>query len=633
MDQSHIRNFCIIAHIDHGKSTLADRLLEITGTVDKRKMKEQLLDTMDLERERGITIKLQPARMAYTSKDGDKYQLNLIDTPGHVDFNYEVSRSLAAVEGAILLVDSTQGVQAQTIANLYLAIEQNLTIIPVLNKIDLPNSEVERRAEELMKLIGCKRDEILTASGKTGEGVLEILENIVKLIPFPKGDPHKPLRALVFDSKYDEYKGVVAYVRVVDGELAKNQNVLFMATKSQGIALEVGCLKPEYSVTEKLQTGEIGYIVTGLKDIEAVRVGDTVTEGTAYNIQRTTSEDIIATRDSRPARHASEGVAGRLATNDVEPLQGYCEVRPMVYAGIFPAEGNEYERLRDALMKLKLSDAALQFDPEHSTALGFGFRCGFLGILHLEIVKERLEREHNIQIITTTPSVAYEVTFTNGDEKIIKSPLDFPDPSRLKEAREPWVRVDIVTPTIYLGNVMSLVQDRRGVYINTEYFEAERAVLHYDMPLSSVIVDFYDKLKSATAGYASLNYEFKNYRAANIVRLDILVAEEVVAAFASLIHESEAYRYGKYVVETLKETLPRQMFVVKIQAAVGSKIIASERLSAYRKDVLAKLYGGDRTRKDKLLKKQKKGKERMMSMGKGRVEIPSDAFIKVLRRG
>lgn len=616
MDQSLIRNFCIIAHIDHGKSTLSDRLLELTGTVEKRKMKEQLLDTMDLERERGITIKLQPARMSFTAKDGVEYQLNLIDTPGHVDFNYEVSRSLAAVEGAVLLVDSTQGVQAQTIANLYLAIEQDLTIIPVLNKIDLPNSEVERRAEELMKLIGCKREEILSVSGKTGEGVPELLERLVRDVPPPRGDHSKPFRALIFDSKYDEYKGVVAYIRVLDGIVKTNDPIRFLATQSQGQALEVGYLKPEYRTTAFLEAGEIGYVVSGLKDITAVRVGDTV----ALGMPRDT------TNMSREALDAS-----RLML-DVEPLKGYREVRPMVYAGIFPNEGNEYERLRDALMKLKLSDASLQFEPEHSTALGFGFRCGFLGILHLEIIKERLEREHDMEIVATLPSVAYEVTLTNNDEKVIKSPLDFPDPSHLKEAREPWVRVDIVTPSDYLGNVMALVQDRRGVYKNTEYFDAQRAVLHYEMPLSSVIVDFHDKLKSATAGYASLSYEFAEFRPSKIIRLDILVAEEQVAAFATLIHESEAYRYGKYVVETLKESLPRQQFVIKIQAAIGSKIIASEKLSAYRKDVLAKLYGGDRTRKDKLLKKQKKGKERMMSMGKGRVEIPSDTFVKVLRR-
>ncbi|MBU2566010.1 translation elongation factor 4 [Patescibacteria group bacterium] len=602
MEQSKIRNFCIIAHIDHGKSTLADRLLEITGTIEKRKMKQQLLDTMDLERERGITIKLQPARMEYKDKDGNEYQLNLIDTPGHVDFTYEVSRSLAAVEGAILLVDSTQGVQAQTIANLYLAIDQDLTIIPVLNKTDLPNSEVERRAEELMKLIGCKREEILAVSAKTGVGVDRILERVVTQVPPPQGNKQDPFRAIIFDSKYDEFKGVVAYVRVVDGELQKNERVHFMATGHSGESLEVGCLKPSYLALDSIKTGEIGYIVTGLKDIEAVRVGDTVVSDSENQ------------------------------NKSIKALPGYKEVRPMVYAGIFPSEGNEYERLREALMKLKLSDASLQFDPEHSTALGFGFRCGFLGILHLEIIKERLEREHDMEIITTTPSVAYEVSLTNGEEKVIKSPLEFPESSRLQEAREPWVTVDIVTPTDYLGAIMALVQDRRGVYKNTEYFEETRAVLHYEMPLSSVIVDFHDKLKSATAGYASLSYELLEYRSGKIVRMDILVAEDAVPALATLIHESEAYRHARYIVETLKETLPRQMFVVKIQASIGAKVIASERLSAYRKDVLAKLYGGDRSRKDKLLKKQKKGKERMLSMGKGKVEIPSETFIKVLRR-
>ncbi len=601
MEQSLIRNFCIIAHIDHGKSTLSDRLLEVTGTIDKRKMKDQMLDTMDLERERGITIKLQPARMSYKAKDGKEYQLNLIDTPGHVDFTYEVSRSLASVEGAILLVDSTQGVQAQTIANLYLALEQDLVIIPVLNKIDLPNSEVERRAEELMKLIGCKREEILSASGKTGEGVAEILERVVRDIPPPKGDAVKPLRAVIFDSKYDEYKGVVAYIRMVDGHLKKNEKIHFLATASNGDALDVGYLKPDPISAPTLETGEIGYVVTGLKDIGAVRVGDTIASATQWQ--------------------------------ETEMLPGYKDVHPMVYAGIFPKEGNEYVRLRDAMMKLKLSDAALIFEPEHSTALGFGFRCGLLGMLHLEIVQERIRREHNMDVIVTTPSVAYEVTRTNGEEETITSPLDFPDQSVIDETREPWVAVDIVCPSDYIGNVMALVQDRRGSYKTTEYFDAQRAVLHYDMPLSSVIVDFHDRLKSASSGYASLNYEFIGFRPAPIVQMNILVAEKPVPAFTTLIHESEAQRRGKEIVEVLKDTLTRQQFVVKIQAAIGAKVIASEKLSGYRKDVLAKMSGGDYTRKSKLLKKQKKGKERMLEHGTGTVEIPHDAFIKVLRRG
>ncbi len=600
MEQSRIRNFCIIAHIDHGKSTLADRLLEITGTVEKRKMKEQLLDTMDLERERGITIKLQPARMSYKAKDGTAYELNLIDTPGHVDFTYEVSRSLAAVEGAVLLVDSTQGVQAQTIANLYLAIEQNLTIIPVLNKIDLPNSDVERRAGELMQLIGCKREEILSASGKTGMGVPEILERIVKDVPPPAGSREKPFRAMIFDSKYDDYQGVVAYIRCVDGHLEKNNGVAFKATGAVGTALEIGFMNPQHFSSGHMEAGDIGYLVTGLKDISAVRVGDTVVS----------------------ASQASE----------TEALSGYKEARPMVYAGVFPQEGNEYEKLRDAILKLKLNDAALTFEPEHSAALGFGFRVGLLGMLHLEIVQERLSREFGMDVVITTPSVGYEVKLTDGTESLIKSPGAFPDPSRIELTREPWSRVDILCPKEYLGNVMALVQDRRGIYKNTEYIDVTRALLHYEMPLASVIVDFYDKLKGVTAGYASLNYDFFDYRDSDVVKLVILVADEPVEALATLLHTSEAQRRGKEIVETLKEELPRQQFIIKLQAAIGSKIVASERISAFRKDVTGYLYGGDVTRKMKLLEKQKKGKKRMLAHGKGSVEIPPEAFIKVLRR-
>lgn len=598
MEQQRIRNFCIIAHIDHGKSTLADRLLEMTGTVEKRKMKEQLLDTMELERERGITIKLQPARMAYKAHDGIEYELNLIDTPGHVDFTYEVSRSLAAVEGAVLLVDSTQGVQAQTIANLYLAIEQNLTIIPVLNKIDLPNSDVEKRANELIQLIGCKREEIILASGKTGVGVDQILERIVSDVPAPKGSVSAPLRSIIFDSKYDDYQGVVAYIRVMDGQIKKNAPLVFMATQAPGQALEVGFMKPDHVSADVLNTGEIGYVVTGLKEIQSVRVGDTITSKDAQ----------------------------------VQPLAGYKEVRPMVYAGIFPAEGNEYEKLRDAILRLKLSDSSLTFEPEHSTALGFGFRCGLLGMLHLEIVQERLIREFNMDVVVTTPSVGYEVLKTNGDKIFVKSPGDFPDPSHIRETHEPWSKVDIVCPKEYLGNVMALVQDRRGVYLTTEYLDVTRAILHYRMPLASVIVDFYDKLKGVTAGYASLNYDFDGFQPSKVVRLDILVAEDNVEALASLVHETEAYRRGKEIVETLKEELPRAQFAIKLQASIGGKVIASERIQPFRKDVLAKMSGGDYSRKSKLLQKQKKGKQRMLEMGSGRVEIPPDAFIKVLRR-
>lgn len=601
MDQSHIRNFCIIAHIDHGKSTLADRLLELTGTIDKRKITAQMLDTMELEQERGITIKLQPARMKYVSKaDGREYQLNLIDTPGHVDFSYEVSRSLAAVEGAILLVDSTQGVQAQTIANLYFAIEQGLEIIPVLNKIDLPNSEVERRAEELMKLIGCTREEILTASGKTGEGVDIVLEQIVKRIPPPKGEVSKPTRALIFDSKYDDYRGVIAYVRVVDGSFKKNDRIFFKATKTQGEALEVGFLNPQLQQTPEIQTAEIGYLVTGLKDISQVRVGDTVT------------------------------LAAKAA--ETEMLPGYKTVKPMVYAGIFPKEASDYSHLRDAMDRLRLNDAALSFEPERHSALGFGFRCGMLGMLHLEIVTERLMREHDMEVIVTTPSVAYEVTKSNAEEIIVTSPLDFPDPSHILETREPWVKADIVTPSEYFGAVMTLVTDRRGLFQTTEWLDPTRAIMHYEMPLSSVIIDFYDRLKSATQGYASLNYELRDYRPADIVLLDIYVAEEKVPSLSTLLHESEAQSRGRDIVETLKETLAREQFVIKIQASIGAKVIASDRISAFRKDVTGYLYGGDVTRKMKLLQKQKKGKAKMMAMGKGKVDIPSDAFIKVLRR-
>ena len=470
-----------------------------------------------------------------------------------------------------------------------------------MNKIDLPNADVERRAAEIMQLIGCKREEIGTASGKTGEGVPAILERIVKEVPPPSGNETAPLRAVIFDSKYDDYQGVVAYIRCVDGRLPKNANIRFLATAADGQALDVGALKPDYVSAMALETGEIGYVVSGLKDISSVRVGDTITL--------------------------------KESADQVSMLPGYKEVRPMVYAGIFPSEGNEYERLRDAILKLKLSDAALAFEPEHSAALGFGFRCGLLGMLHLEIVQERLFREFNMEVVVTTPSVGYEVDYTNGDFKMIKSPAEFPDASLIKETREPWVRVDIVSPKEYLGNVMQLVQDRRGVYKTTEYLDMQRAILHYDMPLASVIVDFSDKLKGVTAGYASLNYEFSDYRASDIVRLTILVAEEPVEALATLLHESEAYRRGKEIVETLKEELPRQQFVVKLQASVGAKVIASERLSAYRKDVLAKMSGGDYSRKSKLLQKQKKGKARMLEHGKGGVEIPPDTFIKVLRRG
>lgn len=607
MDQRGIRNFCIIAHIDHGKSTLADRLLEITGTVESRNMRAQILDQMDLERERGITIKLAPARMHYALQ-ATSYLLNLIDTPGHVDFTYEVSRSLAAVEGAILLVDATQGVQAQTIANLYLAIEQNLTIIPVINKIDLQNAEVERTKSEIISLVGCAGDDILLASAKTGAGVREILEAVVARVPPPRGAAASPLRALIFDSAYDEYKGVVAFVRVVDGAVARGEAITLLATDARGEALEVGHFKPERVAAGALTVGEIGYIVTGLKEIDRVRVGDTVTTELQRSSQSSQSSD------------------------QVIPLAGYREVKPMVFAGIFPKEGSDFERLREAMLKLKLSDSALIFEPEHSGALGFGFRVGLLGLLHLEIVSERLRREHSIEIVVTTPSVAYVVVTTDGNECVIKSSSELPDPTRIDHIEEPWVALDVVSPKTYVGPVMQLAADRRGIYKTTEYLgvAGDRAVLRFEIPLSAILVNFYDTLKSVSAGYASMNYNLIGYREADIVRLDILVAEEPAEALATMVWQDDAYRTGKAIVQRLKEAIPKQQFEIKLQAAIGGKIIASERISALRKDVLAKMSGGDATRKMKLLEKQKKGKKRMM--GRGSVEIPAAAYLAVLKR-
>lgn len=598
--QDRIRNFCIIAHIDHGKSTLADRLLEITGTVEKRKMQEQVLDSMDIERERGITIKLAPVRMKHV-KDGKEYTLNLIDTPGHVDFGYEVSRSLAAVEGAILLVDATQGVQAQTIANLYLALEQNLEIIPVLNKIDLPAADVPTRTAELVKLIGCSEDEVLSVSAKTGEGVTALLDKVVDTVTAPTGKDADAARALVFDSYYDDYKGVVAYVRVIDGRLRKRDKLKMMATKATAEILDVGALAPKFSPTEDLETGQIGYVVTGFKDIAACRVGDTMT---------------------------LESVSDR-----VQPLDGYKEVKPMVFAGIFPEEGDDYSALRDAMERLKLNDAALVYEPEQSPALGYGFRCGMLGMLHLEILKERLEREFGIQLVVTVPSVAYNI-YTKGNEEpeLVKSPLDLPDPSHIERIEEPWAKLDVITPVDHIGGIMSFVQDRHGTYLNTEFLSEGRAILRYEIPLSQIIVDFYDRLKSITSGFASMNYEVFEYRSGDIVRMDILVAEDSVEALATFTYRSEAEKIGRKIVESLKESIPRQQFVIKLQAAIGGKIVAAERLSALRKDVTAKLYGGDVSRKRKLLEKQKKGKKKMLAMGSGKVRIPSEAYLKVLKR-
>ena len=607
----NIRNFCIIAHIDHGKSTLADRFLEITGTVSKRDMKEQILDSMDLERERGITIKLQPAKMEYTYKN-QKYILNLIDTPGHVDFTYEVSRSLAAVEGAVLLVDATQGIQAQTIANLYLAMEQNLEIIPVINKIDLPNAQVDKVIGDIVNLLGVKPEEVLKVSAKTGEGVDKVLERVIDIVPEPKGSIEEPLRALIFDSFYDEYKGVVAYSRVFDGEIKLGDKIVMMGAKKESEVLEVGVLTPKLIKKDKLICGEIGYIITGLKEIEFCRVGDTIAK----------------------------------VDQETKALQGYKEIKPMVYAGIFPKEGDTFHRLRESIQKIKLNDAALNFEPESSSALGFGFRCGFLGLLHLDIFKERLKREYNLDLVVTVPSVIYKVKFKKDaklpvnlkkeqiiseNEFIIKSPAEFPDPSFVEQIEEPVMKVDIVAPTQFIGNIMGLVQEKRGEYVNTEYLDSERVILHYKMPLATVIVDFHDKLKSASSGYASLNYEFFGYQKTEVVKMDIFVAEEVVEALAVIIYRDSAFKEGRRIVESLKKVIPKQQFVIKIQAALGAKVIASERISALRKDVTEKLYGGDWTRRQKLLTKQKKGKKKMMEMGKGKAYIPSEAFLAVLR--
>jgi len=616
---NNIRNFCIIAHIDHGKSTLADRMLEITGTVSKRDMKEQLLDQMDIERERGITIKLQPVRMTYKLQ-ATSYELNLIDTPGHVDFTYEVSRSLHAVEGAILLVDASQGVQAQTLANLYLALDANLTVIPAINKIDLPNAQPEKVITEIVNLLGCNHDNIYLVSAKTGAGVQELLASVVEKIPAPTPTPsaasrHLPpfdyhsgqalgqgeknsddLRALIFDSIYDEYRGVIAYVRIFDGQISAGDKIKFVATRRQAEALEVGHFAPGYSKDKNLSAGEIGYIVTGLHEVAQCKVGDTIS----------------------------------LLDGQVEPLPGYKEVKPMVYAGIFCKDGSDFSKLRGAIEKLKLNDAALVYEPENSSALGFGFRCGFLGLLHLEIFQERLKREFNLELVVTVPSVAYKIHFKNGEIKDVYNPREFPDPTFIEAVEEPIMKTDIFTPKNYLGGIMQLATQKRGNYLNTEYLDEDLAILHYYLPLTQLIVDFYDKLKSVSSGYGSLNYDFYGYAKTEAVKMDILVAEEKVEALSLITYKDSVYSVGKKIVETLKEFLPRQQFVVKIQAAVGGKIIAAERLSALRKDVTAKLYGGDWTRRSKLLEKQKKGKKKMLALGK--VDIPTDAFLAVLKR-
>lgn len=590
--QSKIRNFCIIAHIDHGKSTLADRLLELTGTVQKRDMKSQLLDKMDLERERGITIKLAPVRMNYQG-----YELNLIDTPGHVDFSYEVSRSLEACEGAILVVDASQGIQAQTLANVYLAMAADLTIIPVLNKIDLPAADVERVSAEVISLLGCKKEDILHISAKTGQGVEAVLDSVINLVPAPTSSANEQTRALIFDSYYDDYRGVVLYVRVVDGSIPKGSDIRMMATKANGLALEVGSLSPALVPAPELKAGEIGYIVTNLRSTREAKVGDTVT------------------LSKNPAS---------------ESLPGYKDVKPFVYAGIFPDSNENYQLLKDAIEKLSLSDSALQFTPENSPVLGFGVRVGFLGLLHMDIVRERLEREYDLDLVITNPSTDYQITLNNKQEIDIKSASDLPDPAQIAEIREPWIKGEVVVPKEYVGGVIQLISSKRGIQKNLSYVDAQLALVSFEAPLANLLTDFYDQLKSVTSGYGSFNYELDDYRAEDLVKVDFYVAGEPVDALSVMVHRSESQRLGRETVEKLKEVIPRQNFQVALQAGIGGKFIAREDISAYRKDVTTGLYGGDVSRKKKVLAKQAKGKKRLKRFGK--VDIPAEAFTVMLKR-
>lgn len=591
----HIRNFCIIAHIDHGKSTLADRLLEYTNTVTKRESQAQLLDDMDLERERGITIKSHAIQMDYVL-DGQPYVLNLIDTPGHVDFSYEVSRSIAACEGALLIVDASQGIQAQTISNLYLALENDLEIIPVLNKMDLPGAMPEEVKDQIVDLIGCKREDILAASGKTGLGVLEILKAIIDRVPAPVGDPTAPLQALIFDSVFNSFRGIIAYYKVVNGEIRKNTKVKFMATGKEYIADEVGTLKLNQVPKDVIKTGDVGYIISGIKEAREVKVGDTIT--------------LI----ERPA---------------AEGIQGFEEVKPMVFAGIYPVDTDDYEELRESMAKLQLNDASLVFEPESSAALGFGFRCGFLGMLHMEIIQERLEREFDMTVITTVPNVSYLAYTTKGDELHVHNPSDLPDPSKLDFVEEPYIKANIITKSEFVGPVMSLCIQKRGTIVNQSYLTADRVELIFELPMGEIVFDFYDKLKTISKGYASFDYTQIGYRQSDLVRLDIRLNAEPVDALSSLIHRSNSYDFGKKICEKLKELIPRQQFEIIFQASIGAKIIARETVKALRKDVTAKCYGGDISRKRKLLEKQKKGKKRMRQVGN--VEIPQSAFMAVLK--
>ncbi|MFZ0545075.1 MAG: translation elongation factor 4 [Candidatus Promineifilaceae bacterium] len=599
MEQDKIRNFCIIAHIDHGKSTLADRLLQITGTISDREMQEQVLDDMDLEREKGVTIKASAVRMSYTAEDGETYLMNLIDTPGHVDFAYEVSRALQSCEGAVLVVDATQGIEAQTLANLYLALDADLELVPVVNKIDLPAAIPDIVSEEVENLIGIPAEQVIPISAKTGENVEKVLEAVIKHVPPPTGDQKLPLRALVFDSHYDSYKGVIAYVRIFEGTIQDGDWVKVMSNEVTAEPIEIGVFAPGMKPVKELKAGEVGYIATGLKTVRECHVGDTIT-----------------LRD-QPAK---------------TPLPGYKQAKPMVFAGFYPTEGEDYQLLKEALEKLQLNDAALVYEPETSNALNFGFRCGFLGLFHMEIIQERLEREYDLDIVATAPSVRYEVEMAHtGEVVVIDSPADLPDPSQIEEVREPWMNVQIFTPDEYYGVILDLVMKRRGVLVGQEYPAPARIILKFEVPLAEIVVDFYDKLKSATRGYASMDYEFIGYRPSNLVKLDILVNKQPVDALAMIVHDDDSYHRGQKMVTALRKLIPRQMFEVPIQAAVGKKVISRANVKALRKDVLAKCYGGDVSRKRKLLEKQKKGKKRMKMIGN--VEVPQEAFMAVLQLG
>lgn len=594
--QKKIRNFSIIAHIDHGKSTLADRILEYTGALSSREMQEQVLDQMDLERERGITIKLQAVRLNYRADDGEEYILNLIDTPGHVDFTYEVSRSLAACEGALLVVDAAQGIEAQTLANVYLALDNNLEILPVINKIDLPSADPERVKQEIEDVIGLDTSEAVLASAKAGIGIKEILEQVVQKVPAPTGSPDAPLKALIFDSHYDPYKGVIVYVRVLDGSIRSGSKIKFMATDKTFEVIEVGAFKPRMTIVDSLDIGDVGFIVAGIKNVGDTRVGDTVTD----------------------AKHPAP-----------EALPGYRKINPMVFCGLYPIETSDYNDLREALEKLQLNDASLSFEPETSTALGFGFRCGFLGLLHMDVIQERIEREFNIPLITTAPSVVFKVTLTNGEVLTIENPSLFPEVGKIDFVEEPYVKAAVIVPNDYVGAIMELCQGKRGEFVNMEYLDTTRVTLTYQIPLSEIVYDFFDQLKSSTKGYASFDYELSGYRRSNLVKMDIMLNGEQVDALSFIVHRDRAYNRGRIICEKLKDLIPRQMFEVPIQAAIGQKIISRETVKAMRKNVLAKCYGGDISRKRKLLEKQKEGKKRMKQVGS--VEVPQEAFMAVLR--